>query len=66
MYIPEHFKETNLDCIAALIEGHSFGTLVTAPDGVPFVSHLPFLFESTAGAHGRLLGHMASLFRSYT
>ncbi|EQD45419.1 Negative transcriptional regulator [mine drainage metagenome] len=59
MYIPEHFKETNPERIAALIEGHPFGALVTAPDGVPFVSHLPFLFESTAGAHGRLLGHMA-------
>ena len=59
MYIPESFKETNPKRITALIEGHPFGTLVTAPDGVPFVSHLPFLFESTAGAHGKLFGHMA-------
>lgn len=56
MYIPDHFKETNLERIAKLIESYPFGTLVTAPYGVPFVSHLPFLFENTAG---KLLGHMA-------
>ena len=59
MYIPEHFKETNPERIAALIEGHLFGMLVTAPEGVPFVSHLPFLFERSAGSQGKLLGHMA-------
>jgi transcriptional regulator len=59
MYIPEHFKETSPECIAALIENYPFGTLVTAPDGTPFVSHLPFLFDSTVGLHGKLLGHMA-------
>jgi transcriptional regulator len=59
MYIPEHFKETNPERISALIEGHPFGMLVTAPEGVPFVSHLPFIFERTAGTQGRLLGHMA-------
>lgn len=59
MYIPEHFKETNPERIAALIEAHLFGMLVTAPEGVPFVSHLPFLFERSAGSQGKLLGHMA-------
>ncbi len=59
MYIPEHFKETNPERILALIEGYPFGTLVTAPEGVPFVSHLPFLFERSTGSQGKLLGHMA-------
>ena len=59
MYIPEHFKETNPERIAELVECYPFGALVTAPNGVPFVSHLPFLLESTVGAHGKLLGHMA-------
>ena len=40
MYIPEHFKETNPARISALIESHPFGMLVTAPEGVPFVSHM--------------------------
>ena len=59
MYIPEHFKETNPERIAEFIKSYPFGALVTAPGGVPFISHLPLLFESTVGAHGKLLGHMA-------
>ena len=59
MYIPEYFKETNSERISALIEGNSFGMLVTAPDGVPFVSHLPFIFDHAAGSKGKLLCHMA-------
>jgi len=59
MYIPEHFKEINSERISALIEGNSFGMLVTVPDGVPFVSHLPFIFDYTAGSKGKLLCHMA-------
>lgn len=59
MYIPQHFKETNSERVSALIEGNSFGMLVTALDGVPFVSHLPFIFEHAAGSNGKLLCHMA-------
>ncbi|BAN36378.1 FMN-binding negative transcriptional regulator [Sulfuricella denitrificans skB26] len=59
MYIPEHFKETNSERISALIEGNSFGMLVTAPDGAPFVSHLPFIFDRASGSKGKLLCHMA-------
>lgn len=59
MYIPEHFKETNSERISALIEGNSFGMLITAPDGAPFVSHLPFIFDHAAGSKGKLLCHMA-------
>ncbi len=59
MYIPEHFKETDPERITALVEGNPFGMLVTTPEGVPFVSHLPFLFERSADSQGRLLAHMA-------
>jgi len=59
MYVPDHFKETNPERISSLIDGYPFGMLVTVPEGVPFVSHLPFLFEHSAGSHGKLLGHMA-------
>ena len=59
MYIPEHFKETDVERLAALIERYSFGTLITAPGGVPFASHLPFLYEKSAGRFGKLIGHMA-------
>jgi transcriptional regulator len=59
MYSPEHFKETNPERISALIKGNPLGMLITAPDGEPSVSHLPFILESSAGSQGKLLGHMA-------
>lgn len=60
MYIPEYFKETNPERISALIKDNSFGTLITVPNGgVPFVSHLPFLYEHSADSNGKLLCHMA-------
>ncbi len=59
MYIPDHFKETNPERIASFIKSHSFGILTTAPNGVPFVSHLPFLYSYFEGSQGKLFGHMA-------
>ncbi|MEQ1592868.1 MAG: FMN-binding negative transcriptional regulator [Thiobacillaceae bacterium] len=59
MYLPEHFKEDNPERIAALVRDNAFGMLVSAPQGQPYVSHLPFLFEPLSGTHGKLLGHMA-------
>ena len=59
MYIPDHFKEKNSERLAALVEGYPLGMLATVHDGLPFVSHLPFLFERHSGAHGKLIGHMA-------
>lgn len=59
MYIPTHFNETDQARILALIANYPLGMLVTVPDGVPFVSHLPFLFEDSANSQGKLLGHMA-------
>ena len=59
MYIPEHFQPAHSGDPAALVEGNPFGMLVTVPGGVPFISHLPFLYERSNGPHGRLYGHMA-------
>jgi len=59
MYIPDHFKEVNQQRISSLIEEYPFGMLITVPNGAPFISHLPFLFDRSAGSHGKLLGHIA-------
>ena len=50
MYIPRHFLETDADKLAAVLDEHSFGTLVSVADGRPFASHVPFLFERAAGS----------------
>ncbi|MHB8742164.1 MAG: FMN-binding negative transcriptional regulator [Sulfuricaulis sp.] len=59
MYLPEHFQEIDQERLAALIERHAFGLLITAPGGIPYVSHIPFLYEKDSGAHGKLIGHLA-------
>ena len=58
MYIPAAFAETDQTRLHDFIEQHSFGLLVSQADGLPFVSHLPFLLERTAGPQGTLIGHM--------
>ncbi len=59
MYIPAHFREDNRDTLFSFIRDNSFGLLVTAPDGVPFATHLPFSLEADRGENGSLRAHLA-------
>ncbi len=59
IYIPDHFKESHPERVAALIKDYPFGTLITAHDGQPQVSHLPFLYERHSGPNGKLSCHLA-------
>ena len=59
MYIPTAFAEPDLTKLHDFIERNSFGLLVSQVEGLPFATHLPFLLDRTAGAHGTLVGHMA-------
>ena len=60
MYIPKEFHETNAARLGALMSRHGFALLTTVQDdGVPFTSHLPFVFEPSGSGHGVLHGHMA-------
>jgi transcriptional regulator len=59
MYTPRHFRLDDPQAIAKVMRAHSFGTLVTAFDGEPLATHLPFVFEADRGPHGTLVTHMA-------
>ena len=59
MYIPEHFEERDLAVLHALLRSHPLGTWVTEVDGQLVVNHIPFIVDSTRGAFGTLLGHVA-------
>ena len=59
MFIPEPFAETDRATLFELIRQYDFGLLVTAVDGAPFGSHLPFLLDAERGPEGTLLAHMA-------
>ena len=59
MYVPEHFAESDTATCHALIRDYPFGLLVTAIDGAPFASHLPFMLDVAGGGRGALVAHMA-------
>ena len=56
MYIPKHFLENDAEALAAFIDEHAFGTLVTTAGARPFATHIPFLYERDGGT---LHGHVA-------
>lgn len=59
MYVPRHFAEGDPEILHGFIRAHSFGLLVTAQDGVPFATHLPFMLDADRGSNGTLVAHMA-------
>lgn len=64
MYVPDAFAVTDAAFPADLMRQHNFGLLVTAPDGEPQASHLPFFYDASSGGAvggpgGSLFGHMA-------
>ncbi len=59
MYIPEAFAQNDPIRIRQLLDDYGFATLITLHEGLPFVSHLPLLFEPQGGGKGRLIGHLA-------
>jgi transcriptional regulator len=59
MYVPPHFTWEDRAEIAALIERHNFGLLVTQSAAGLEATHLPFLYDEEDGPQGRLLGHIA-------
>jgi transcriptional regulator len=59
MYMPERFREDDLQTLHALMRDYSFATLVTQHEGVPLASHLPLILAADEGPYGTLYGHMA-------
>ena len=59
MYIPEHFASNDMDLARALVEAHTFGTLVAGrADGALEIAHLPFVLDR-GEPFGRLRAHVA-------
>lgn len=59
MYIPDHFKETDPEHLVTLLRDYPFGMLVTLRAGLPFVSHIPFLYQRRQDGTQVLRGHVA-------
>ncbi len=58
LYTPSHFAVGEASEAIALMQAHSFATLVTADQGEPQISHLPLLWVP-GGDFGVLEGHLA-------
>lgn len=59
MYVPDHFAIDDRDTLAEFIAMHAFATLVSAPDGVPFATHLPLKLRKRDNGDWLLAGHVA-------
>jgi transcriptional regulator len=60
MYVPAHFAVEDEDQIAAFVHQAGAADLVTFDGTRPVATLLPVLWDSPAGQHGRLLGHLAA------
>ncbi|NEU32040.1 FMN-binding negative transcriptional regulator [bacterium LRH843] len=58
MYIPKHFKVTNVDEIWDFVQKYSFGTIVTTEQEKPIATHLPLQLMKEGDTY-YITGHMA-------
>ena len=59
VYLPQLFAETDTAAMHQLIREFPLGTLVTLGSEGLAANHIPFVLDTRAGEHGRLLGHVA-------
>lgn len=59
VYLPEHFAETDIDAMHALIREFPLGSLITLGSEGLTANHIPFVLDVRSGPHGRLLAHVA-------
>ena len=45
MYLPKHFEVTDQSLMWQLMQEFSFALLITAPNGLPFASSVPFVVK---------------------
>lgn len=59
MYIPAHFRDTDVAAMHALIRSTGLTTLVTATAEGPVATPLPMYLVAEEGSNGTLYGHIA-------
>ena len=59
MYVPPHFKQSDLTVLHDAIRSSGLATLVSlGADGL-IASHVPLMLDAEAGPNGTLIGHLA-------
>ncbi|WP_375324863.1 FMN-binding negative transcriptional regulator [Flagellimonas sp. GZD32] len=59
MYIPNHYKNENLEEVKVFIQHNSFGILINIVDQKPWGTHIPLELEQDVDGNDVLVGHMA-------
>lgn len=59
MYIPEHYKNKDINEIHDFLKGNSFGILINTIDGKPWGTHIPLELGKNATGNDVLVGHIA-------
>jgi transcriptional regulator len=55
MYPPPHHQSHDIEKMISVIEHFPLGMLVTAKDGKPFITHIPFIYDA---ATKKLIAHL--------
>lgn len=58
MYPPPHHQSQDREKMIAVMKTFPFATLVTASDGVPFITHIPVIYNEKSG---RLVAHIDAM-----
>jgi len=59
MYLPEHFKQTDIEALHGLIQHHPFALWVTSIEGQFCANPIPFWLDPQRGKWGTLCGHVS-------
>jgi len=59
MYLPEHFRESDIESLLDFIEHHGFATWVLSLDNQIYADHLPLYLNRQDGVYGTLQGHVS-------
>ena len=59
MYVPEHFRESRVEILQALMQRHPLATVVAVTSDGLTANHIPLQATLTADGRGTLRGHIA-------
>ncbi|SIR24680.1 FMN-binding negative transcriptional regulator [Maribacter ulvicola] len=59
MFIPEHYKNNDIEEIHDFLKNNSFGILINAIDGKPWGTHIPLELSKNTANKNVLIGHIA-------
>ena len=59
MFIPEHYKNKDLQEIHSFLKNNSFGILINTIEGKPWGTHIPLELGKNKDGKDILVGHIA-------